>query len=180
MRKATWLFNYMREVIAKQRKRSFPSFYERSFCTNHYFAYDACIRDETNDWEWRISLTGKRANWNSTGEPHLFWPDVVASRKDDTRFGDEADDRYSGAFARLNSGELRTIYDSNRRYSRRPAVNANTRYTWVQCGTAWQIQSVSTMRTFGLCNALHCLPPPRSAFLFRDFESWQSLSASHE
>lgn len=36
---------------------------------------------------------------------------------------------------------LRTIYDSNRRFSRRPTMNANMRYTWAQCGTAWQIQS---------------------------------------
>lgn len=36
---------------------------------------------------------------------------------------------------------LRTIYDSNRRYSQRPTVNVNMRYTWAHCGTAWQIQS---------------------------------------
>lgn len=97
---------------------------------------------ETNEREWRTSLTGKHANWNSTCELTYSDPDVVTSRKDDTlrRWGGWS------VFRRVRATELqrvllRTIYDSNRRYSRRPAVNANMRYTWAQCGTAWQIQS---------------------------------------
>lgn len=72
----------------------------------------------------------------------LFRPDVVASRKDDTRVPKTK--RMIGIPARsriLRRVLLRTIYDSNRRYSQRPTVNANMRYTWAHCGTAWQIQS---------------------------------------
>lgn len=85
---------------------------------------------------------GKTRELKFDARAHLFRPDVVASRKDDTRIP-QANDRYSGAFARPNSERvlLRTIYDSNRCCSRRLTVNANMRYTWAQRGTAWQIQS---------------------------------------
>lgn len=143
------------------------------------------------------SLTGKHANWNSTRE--LTYSDQTSSRRGKMTRAFRRWGEWS-VFRRVRATELRrvllrTIYDSNRRYSRRPTVNAKyTLCAWARCDTAWQIQSKLHYAHSGFVTRCivcrHLGPPLRRLpvpFAFfsalaplphRDFESWQPFSAS--
>lgn len=132
------------------------------------FTMSIFVTNETNEREWRASLTGKHTNWNSTCV--LTYSDQTSSRREKMT---RAFRRRCGrsVFRRIRATEprrvlLRTIYDSNRRFSLRPTVNANTRYTWAQCGTAWQIQSKFYYAHSGFvtrCIVCRQLGPPSSS-----------------